>query len=158
MLNLILCYFSQPKIVSLSVCSKYLHCCIWFTHLFYNCTICSISHVYCSELCWIAANKGFCSLKRVDMILKWCHYVIFVELWNPMEQGIQKSSWILIESFANTVNWNVIIDKFYLLFVCFKRVNHELFLITKINKKITHRIHVSSQSLKLRNEHYQMWN
>ena len=88
MLNFIFSYLSQPKIVFFSESIKYVNSCIWCAHLQNNCTISSISHINCSKLSWIATNEWFCSLEWMNVVFKWSHYMIFIELRNPMEQGI----------------------------------------------------------------------
>lgn len=155
MFNFILCYFTQPKVVLLCKCIKNVNSSVRTANLFNNCSICTISHINCSELCWIASHQWFGSFKRMNMILKWCHDMIFIELRNPVEQCKQETSWILIKSLAYTVNWDMIINKFNFISVCFKWINHELFLITKLKIKITHRNLAYNQSLKRCNECYQ---
>ena len=47
------------------------------------------------------------------------------------------------------------INKFNFIFVSLEGVDHEFFLITEINKKITHQNHAYIQNPKQHNEHYQ---
>ena len=65
----------------------------------------------------------------MNMIFKRCHHMIFVKLWYPMNNWRQLTGWISVKSFTNTVDWNMIIDELYFIFIGFKRVNHKLLLV-----------------------------
>ena len=131
-LNLILCDFCQPEVVFLGIRIENIHSYVRFTHFLNNRSICTVSHINSTILSWIASDQGFSSFEGMNMILKGCHYVIFVELWNPMEKSVQETSWISIESFTYTVNWHMVVDKLDFIFVGFKRVDHKFFLVSKI--------------------------
>jgi hypothetical protein len=64
----------------------------------------------------------------MNVVLKDCHHSVFIEKRNPVEKSVEKPFWIFIKSFANTINRNVIVDKFDLIFVCLKSLPHKLFL------------------------------
>ena len=65
------------------------------------------------------------------MILEDCHHFVFVKVGHPVEQCVKISGRVSVECLANTIDGNMVVDKLYLVFVCFKRFDHELFLITR---------------------------
>ena len=157
MLNLILCDFCQPEVVFLGIGIKNIHRYIGFTHLLNNRSICTVSHVNCTVLGWIASNQGFSPLEGMNVVFKGCHHMVFVELWNPMEKSVQETRRIAIKCFTYTVNWHMVVDKLYFILVGFKRVNHELLLVSKITKNLTHQIHAYTQNQVPSNGHYRKW-
>jgi len=68
------------------------------------------------------------------MVFKDCHYFVFVKIWYPMEQSIQKSLRTLVEPLTDTIDWNMIINKLKFVFVRFEGVYHKAFLISKLLK------------------------
>ena len=157
MLNLILCDFSQPKVVFLGIGIENIHGDVRFTHFWNNCSICTISHINSTILSWIASDQRFGSFEGMNVVFKGRHHVIFVELRNPMEKSVQETSWISIECFTYTVNWHMVVDELYFILVGFKRVNHEFLLVSKIAKFFTHRIHACIQNQVPSNGHYRRW-
>ena len=125
---------AQPKIVAPAVGLEDIHCYIGFAHLWYEGSVGSIPHIYCSVLARLVASHGFGSFEGMYMILEYCHDFEFIEVGYPVEEGIEVSGGISVEGLAGWVDGNVIIGKFDFVPVGLKGTDHELFLVPEYHQ------------------------
>lgn len=132
-LYFILCNLSQPKIIFLGKSIKNVNSHVWLAHLWNYCSVCTIPEINCSKFCWIASHQRFCPFKGMHMIFEWCHNMIFIKLRYPVKQSIQESGWIMVKCLTHTVDRNMIVNKFNLISVSLKWIDHEFLLVSKYN-------------------------
>lgn len=130
MINFIFPDFTHPHIILIFVHCKNVHRRVSLTEKSQNCSISSVSHIHCPVLGKLAALYGFGSFEGMNMIFKDCHYFVFIEKWDPMEQSIQEPFWIFVKSLADTIDRDMVVDKFNLIFACLECLPHELLLET----------------------------
>ena len=109
---------------------KNIHCRVWLAAEREYSSIGTITNIDCAVSCRLVVFEWFGSFERMDMVLKHSHDFIIVEERYPMEEGIQKSLWISIESLAYTVDGDVVVDKFNTIFTRLKDITDKLLLDT----------------------------
>ena len=62
------------------------------------------------------------------MVLEDCHHFVLIEEGNPVEQSVQKSLWVFVESIANTVDGYMVVNKFDLFSTLLESLFDEIFL------------------------------
>jgi len=100
-LNAISIDLTKPHVIASPERIKDFKSNVRFTHLGDQGSICTISHIDRSVLFWSVSDQRFGTLEGVNMVLKNCHYFVFVEVGNPMKQGIEITGRISIESLAH---------------------------------------------------------
>ena len=64
----------------------------------------------------------------MHVVLEDCHHFVLIEEGNPVEQSVQKSLWVFVESIANTVDGYMVVNKFDLFSTLLESFFDEIFL------------------------------
>ena len=64
----------------------------------------------------------------MHMILENCHHFVLIEEGDPVEQSVQESLRVFVESIANAVDGYMVVNKFDLFSTLFKGFFDEIFL------------------------------
>jgi hypothetical protein len=132
--NPVIVDFTQPHIVALAVCIEDINCDIGSAHLGDNCSIGSVANVDCSILSGRVSDQRFCALEGVNMVFEYGHNFILIEVGHPMEESIEITRRITVESLANRINGNMITHEFEFVLVVLKGVDHEIFLKSRLQQ------------------------
>lgn len=120
---------THPHVVILAPRVEQIHCYVWPTHLAYNSSISTISHIDCSILLGYIANQWLGTFERMHMVLKCSHNFVLIEVRYPMKEGVEVTSRISIEGFTSRIDRHMIVDKLDLILIFFKGIDHIVFLI-----------------------------
>lgn len=128
MLHLLIVHNTNPEVVLVELCLKNWNRSIGVAELGGNSTKGTITQIYSPVFSGNTAFQGFSSLEWMNVVLVNSHNFVHVEIWNPMEEPIDKCLWIDIEIFTTTVHRDVIVCKLDFIFRSFEGIDHELFL------------------------------
>ena len=68
----------------------------------------------------------------MNVILKDSHHLVLIEVWDPVEQGVEVPLIVSVETLAAGVDRHMIMDEFCFLGGHLQKVNQEVFLPSKL--------------------------
>ncbi len=102
----------QPKIIPLGKGLENIDGNIRPTKLLHNGPIGPIAHINRSKLFRTTTYQRLRSFERMHMVFINCHHAVFIEVGDPVEEGVEETGGVAVEVLAHAVDWHVVVYEF----------------------------------------------